>query len=269
MERKLPEIHQHGMVLVADVDHRVIYLKDRPLMGLGFADLYRSGEGYEFFYDKEDEVLLPEPTEDSIRFEVLQLVEIDPLAMARAYGLKDTRMLPANDSDLLSLNKAFQRRCLYDELPLITIDKTTFYADIKYGELIAVNDPAQRIALSKFEETFDKRLVGIWDHKLQSVPEQRSFGERPMPEHFSAVVLPSNLVMDPVGTARKMKFPDSQFTWLAPVRNDLSARLFPVSIIGYKKEAGQHEFVERRQVPGIKQKAENTRAKRKRIPRRA
>ena len=234
MERKMPTYTIEGTEFIVDVGKNELRQLDNPSNTISFHDMLDRGTYYSFSFDKEKKNLptpFKPPTQDIVRVTLPQMVHLDPLGMAAKHGLTVADLQGKHDFDIMIDQQLLTQR-LNGILPLIKIAGHDFIVDLRLNELRPMNDFSTRINLNDLDVSNDGEKFLCFYH----VPTKQVVTVTPtvtkLPKDVVMLEIPNELILDPVGIARKNGLADIAFLKQYPLQRNLEAKVIPLSETG-------------------------------------
>ncbi|MGV8094849.1 MAG: hypothetical protein AB2L24_23605 [Mangrovibacterium sp.] len=208
MKRKLPVYVIEGTDFIVDVEKLQLREKADPENRISVFEMKDVGDGYMFDYSRKVKNLpeLFSDDQDITVVKIPELVKLDPVGMAKKYGLGVEEIKGRTDFDLMVDQDAFRQR-LAGRLTTLDLAGHTFYVDIPMGRLRPKDDfPSGGIVF--------REIAGYYNDQQEAYvipynPKTREFQEpdyrqiTAIPENLVVVSFPHESVMDPVGFNRK------------------------------------------------------------------
>jgi len=222
--RDLPETILGKKTYIVDVAFNELRLKGNPADVIPIHQLpIKNGK---YVIDKSKLQGHSSDLPDDNKFYVDQMVKLDPEGMALKYGIsKDD--LPENDHDMLITSTILHSRIDNGELPIFRIVSDDFYVVLRAEQLRPVNDWKKPIDLNTAHRTVDGRIIFFYD-RIQNSIVQVPDSITELPKNLVMILLPNEVILDPVGCGSLLKGNPFAFLDKFPPQQKLEARVFPV-----------------------------------------
>lgn len=206
MERELPTVNIEGTDFIIDVTGFELREKMNEQNKISFKDMEELENGYSFDFNREEKNIPVLFSKVDLTVEIPEFVVLDPLGMARKYGVAEDEVRTKTDFDFMVDQKAFDMRVNKGMLPTVDIAGHTFYVDIRMDMLRPKDDFLSKgIVFDEidhyFSEERDAYLIP-YDPKKHEFRELDYDNLLRVPKDLIAVEFPFQRVLDPVGWNR-------------------------------------------------------------------
>ncbi|WP_410220786.1 hypothetical protein [Pedobacter sp.] len=141
--RELPIFNIQGTAFLVDVAKCELREKGNEVNVISFfyMDEMTNTRGYKFVYDKTNRSIsqVRVMKDGDVIVRVPEMVDLDPVGMAKKYGMKLSEIKKKTDFEVMVDQKAYQKR-LSGELPVVDIKGYTYYVDIERDCLVPKDD---------------------------------------------------------------------------------------------------------------------------------
>jgi len=234
MQRQLPIITIQGTSFIVDVAKGELRQSDNPANSISFDDMQDKGTHYSFSYDRIEKNLpssFKSAGNDIVKVTILQMVDLDPMAMAEKHGLEITKLQGKNDFELIVDQQVLVER-LNGRLPTINIAGHDFIVDLRLNELRPENDFSTRIDLRNLDISNDGEKFLCFYHPASKNVVEINPALMDLPKGVVMLEIPNELNLDPVAVARKYGLEDREFLRQYPLHKKLEAKVIPLSETG-------------------------------------
>ena len=218
MERELPTVNIEGTDFFVDVIKNELKEKGNPQNRMSIKNMLYVGDGYRFQYDTTINNFLPfgasmalGNNNHSKEIKIPNLVELDPIGMAKKYNLTIEEINGKTDFELtIKPGSLLDLRWNKKILPTLDIAGHTFYVDLVMDKLRPKDDfKSKGIDLSEIREYYDRYYQA---YIIPYNPKSREFQEvdiraiTELPKEIIVIKFPHLSELDNVGWNIKYGF---------------------------------------------------------------
>ncbi|RKT01795.1 hypothetical protein [Chryseobacterium defluvii] len=207
MERELPIITIDKHQFTVDGEKLELREVGDPETVIPFKNMHENESGYSFYYNKdlikEDNCIFATVFTE---FEIPDFVQIDPVGIAKRYGLTIDEVKGKTDFDIMVDQKAFDLRINKGMLPTINIAGHTFYVDLRMKMLRPKDDfLSNGIHFEEIDDYFSEERNA---YLIPYNPKTHEFQEfdwekcTAFPKDIIAIEFPFQKYLDPIGWNR-------------------------------------------------------------------
>ncbi|QKJ32834.1 hypothetical protein HQ865_24785 [Mucilaginibacter mali] len=230
MKNKLePRILRFEQVsFVIDIDRQVLRQTDKPEHEISFIkDMTDMGDHYLLPWDTEKQTVSHDP-EKAEPLIIDQLVWLDSEGMSEKYGIPVEKLQTMRDFEVIVDQEALKQRH-EGILPQIDLAGEKFIIDLRLQELRHAQYFFPVISLKSFELTGDGWHYEAFYHPVMKQVVELDPKLLEFPEGVIKVKIPTELGLDPVGTARIYGMDEREVLRRHPIQKDLKAEMIPLS----------------------------------------
>jgi len=207
MKRDLPVFSIEGTDFLVDVYRLELRQKDNPANRILFENMRDVDDGYTINYSTTAKNLPPLSEQNWITVKLPDWVVLDPLGMAKKYGLTQEELKGKTDFDLMVDQQAFDKRVNQGMLPTVEIAGHIFYVDVRMDMLRPKDDfTSNGIAFSEIDtyhlEVSDEYLIP-YNPKTHEFQDLNFETITEYPNDLLAIKFPCEWILDPIGWNRR------------------------------------------------------------------